>query len=279
MVADKLAGRVLQALDAADVDADRGIILQCAAAGSDFGVAVDDAHLLTQLVDEDADGVGLADDAGELAHGLTHQTCLQTDVAVAHLALDLGAGHHSGHRVHNDGVDGTGTHQRLADLHRLLAGVGLADQQLVDVDAQRRGIGRVKGVLDVDEGHLAALLLGLGEDVEGQCGLTAGFRSEHLDDTSAGHTAHAQREVEAKAAGRDGVHLHGGVVAQLHDRALTKLLFDLGQRRCQRVLLCARLRLLGGGGDIVVLIFCHSVLLLYRFTCGVQAVLYRFFPL
>ena len=134
-------------------------------------------------------------------------------------------------------------------------------------------------MLDVDEGHLAALLLSLGEDVEGQCGLTAGFRSEHLDDASAGHTAHAQREVEAEAAGRDGVHLHGGVVAQLHDRALAKLLFDLGQRRCQRILLCARLRLLGGGGDIVVLIFCHSVLLLYRFTCGVQAVLYRFFPL
>ena len=279
MVADELAGRVLQALDAADVDADRGIILQGAAAGGNFGVAVDDAHLLAQLVDEDADRVGLADDAGQLAHSLTHQTGLQADVAVTHLALDFGTRHHSSDGVHDDGVDGTGAHQRLADLHGLLAGIRLADQQLVDVHAQCGGIGRVEGVLDVDEGHLAALFLGLGEDVEGQRGLTAGFRSEHLDDTAARHTAHAQRQVEAEAAGRDGVHLHGGVIAQLHDGALAELLFDLGQRSCQRILLCARLRLLGGGGDVVVLILCHSVLLLYHMACGVQAVLYRFFPL
>ena len=134
-------------------------------------------------------------------------------------------------------------------------------------------------MLDVDEGHLATLFLRLGEDVEGQRGLTAGFRSEHLDDTAARHTAHAQRQVEAEASGRDGVHLHGGVIAQLHDGALAELLFDLGQRSCQRILLCARLRLLGGGGDVVVLILCHSVLLLYHMACGVQAVLYRFFPL
>ena len=88
-----------------------------------------------------------------------------------------------------------------------------------------------------------------------------------------------ERQVEAEAAGRDGVHLHGGVIAQLHDGALAELLFDLGQRSCQRILLCARLRLLGGGGDVVVLILCHSVLLLYHMACGVQAVLYRFFPL
>ena len=60
VVADELAGRVLQALHAADVDADRRIILQGAAAGGDLGVAVDDADLLAQLVDEDADRVGLA---------------------------------------------------------------------------------------------------------------------------------------------------------------------------------------------------------------------------
>ena len=48
VVADELAGRILQALHAADIDADRGIILQGAAAGGDLGVAVDHAHLFTQ---------------------------------------------------------------------------------------------------------------------------------------------------------------------------------------------------------------------------------------
>ena len=80
-------------------------------------------HDCADVVDEHAHGVGLADDAGELAHGLAHQTGLQAHMAVAHLALDLGTGHHGCHRVHHDGVDGTGAHQRFADLHGLLTGV------------------------------------------------------------------------------------------------------------------------------------------------------------
>ena len=257
MVANELAGGIFQALHTADINPDRGIIFQRAAARGDFGVAVDDAHFFTQLVDEDANRVGLADDAGQLTHGLAHQAGLQAHMAVAHLALDLGTGNHSGHRVHHNGVDGTGAHQCLTDLHGLLAGIRLTDQQLVDVHAQRLGIGRVQCVLDIDKGHFAALFLGFGQDMEGQRGLTTGFRSKHLDNTAAGHTAHAQRQVQAQAARGDGIHLHGGVVAQLHDGALAKLLFDLGQGSGQRVFLCARLDLLGGRSDRGVLIFRH----------------------
>ena len=182
-------------------------------------------------------------------------------MAVSHLALDLGAGDHGGDRVHDDGVDGTGTDQRLADLHGLLTGVRLADQQVVDVHAQCLGIHGVQRVLDVDEGDLAALLLGLGQNVQGQRGLTTGFRAIHLDDAAARHTAHAQCHIQTQAAGGDGFHLHGGIVAQLHDGTLAELLFDLGQRGRQRVLLGTRLGLLGRGDDRVLILCCHSVLL------------------
>ena len=281
MVADELAGRILQALHAADIDADRRIILQGTAAGGDLWVAVDHADLFTQLVDEDADGVGLADDAGQLAHGLAHQAGLQAHMAVAHLALDLSAGHHGGNRVHNDGINGTGAHQRLADLHGLLTGIGLADQQVVDVHAQRLGIHRVQRVLHVDEGNIAALLLGFGQNMQGQCGLTTGFRAVHLNDAAPGHAAHAQCQIQADASGRDGIHLHGGVIAQLHHSALAKLLFDLGQCRGQRILLGTGIGLLGRRGNVVVLIFCHSVMLLchlFPARCGqTQARAFHFF--
>ena len=52
-----------------------------------------------------ADGVGLAEGAGELAQGLGHQAGLQADVGVAHLALDLGPGREGGHRVDDDHVE------------------------------------------------------------------------------------------------------------------------------------------------------------------------------
>ena len=195
-------------------------------------------------------------------------------MAVAHLALDLGTGHHGCHRVHHDGVDGTGAHQRFADLHGLLTGVRLADQQVVDVHAQCLGIHRVQRVLHVDERYVAALLLGLGQNVQSQRGLTAGFRAIHLNDAAAGHTAHTQCHVQPQAAGGNGIHLHGGIVAQLHHGTLAELLFDLGQGRGQRILFGFRAGFLGGRGNVVVLIFCHSVLLLYPHCPQKRAVLY-----
>lgn len=158
-VADECAGGVLQTLDTAHVDTHAGIVFQCTAAGGDFGVAIDDADFFAQLVDEDADGVRLSDNAGQLAQGLAHQAGLQADMAVAHLALNFGAGHHGGNGVDNDCVNRAGAHKGLANFHGLFTGVRLADQQAVDIDTQGGGVGGVEGVLNIDESDLAAHLL------------------------------------------------------------------------------------------------------------------------
>ena len=125
-VADDLAAG-LQRLDTAHVNADGGIELQRTAAGGDLRVAIHDAHLLAQLVDEDNDGISLVDDTRQLAQRLAHQSGMQAHKAVAHLTLDLRPGHQRRHRVHHNHVNGVGTHQGLGDLQRLLAGVRLGD--------------------------------------------------------------------------------------------------------------------------------------------------------
>ena len=128
-------------------------------------------------------------------------------------------------------------------------------------------------MLHVDEGNIAALLLGFGQNMQGQCGLTTGFGAVHLNDAAPGHAAHAQCQIQADAAGRDGIHLHHGTLAEL--------LFDLGQRRGQRILLGTGIGLLGRRGNVVVLIFCHSVMLLchlFPARCGqTQARAFHFF--
>jgi len=160
-VADDLAA-VFQRLDAAHVDAHARIELERAAAGRDLGVAVHDADLFAQLVDENDDGVRFADRAGQLAQRLRHKARVQTDKAVAHLALDLRARHERRDGVDHDDVDRAGAHERLGDLKRLLAGVRLGDEHILDLDAKRAGIGDVERVLGVDERDLAARLLRLG---------------------------------------------------------------------------------------------------------------------
>src|SRR5207249_8523731 len=68
---------VLDRADAADVDADRRVELQRAAAGGRFRVAEHDADLLAKLVDEDEARLRLRDDAGQLAERLRHEARLQ----------------------------------------------------------------------------------------------------------------------------------------------------------------------------------------------------------
>src|SRR3712207_7196974 len=58
------------------------------------------------------------------------------------------------------------SHQRLRDLQRLLARVGLRDEQLVHVDAELGGVLRVHRVLGVDVGGHVARLLRLGHRSE-----------------------------------------------------------------------------------------------------------------
>ena len=161
---------------------------------------------------------------------------------VAHLAFELGARHQRGDRIDHQHVDRAGAHQRVGDLERLLAGVGLGDQQVVDIDAELAGIDRVERMLGVDEGADAALLLRLGDDVQRQRGLAGGFRPVDLDDAAARQAADAERDVEAERAGRDRLDVHRLVVlAEPHDRALAEGALDLGERGIQR------LRLIHGG--------------------------------
>ena len=75
-------------------------------------------------------------DAGQLAQRLRHQARLQAHMTIAHLAIQFGFGHQSGHRIDHQNVDGAGRHQSRRDFQRLLAVIGLRNQQVVHIDAQ-----------------------------------------------------------------------------------------------------------------------------------------------
>src|SRR3984885_557724 len=86
-----------------------------------------------------------------------------------------------GDRIDHQNVAGAGTNQRIGDFQRLLAGIGLRDQKVVDIDAELAGIDRIERVLGVDEGANAAFFLRLGEAMQRQRGLAGGFRTVDFD--------------------------------------------------------------------------------------------------
>ena len=106
-------------------------------------------------------------------------------MAVPHLAFDLGLRRQRGHRVDRDDVERSGADQQLGDLERLLAVVGLRDEQIVDVDADPACVLRVHRVLGVDEGADASAPLGLGDHVVDEGRLPRRLGAEDLDDAAA----------------------------------------------------------------------------------------------
>ena len=237
-------------LDTAHLHADRCVELERASAGGDLRIAVDDADLLTQLVDEDGNTVGFGDDAGELSHRLAHHAGVQADKRVAHLALDLRARNQCGNRVDDDQIDRTRAHQLLGDLQSLIAGVRLRDQQAVHIDAERLGIGRVERVLRVDIGDLAAHRLRLCHRVQCERRLTGGLRSVDLDNSSARQAADSERHIQTDRTGRDDADVHRALLSHAHDGVFAELLFNLRQSDLQRLLFVG-----GNGHRLNILLF------------------------
>ena len=117
----------------------------------------------------------------------------------------------------------------------LLARVGLRDEQLVDVDAELRGVRRVHRVLGVDVGGDVARLLRLGHDVERERRLARRLGAEDLDDATARDAADADGRVERERGRRDGRDVDHLFVAEAHDRTLAEFLFDVRERRLDRL--------------------------------------------
>jgi hypothetical protein len=166
--------------------------------------------------------------SGQLAERLAHEPRLKPDRDVPHLALELGARHERRHRVDDDDVDGAAAHEHVADLEGLLAGVGLADEHVVDVDTKARCVRGVHRVLRVDERRDTSEVLGLGDDLECERRLAAGLGAVDLHDTTARDAADAEGSVEREGTGGDRGHRADvGVLAETHERALAELLLHL----------------------------------------------------
>ena len=110
---------------------------------------------------------------------------------VPHLTLDLSPRDQGCDGVDNDDVEGAAPDEGIGYLQGLFAVIRLGEVEVLEVYADCLGVGRVEGVLGVDEGGEAPGLLGLGDDVQGEGRLAAGLRAEDLDDAAARDAADA----------------------------------------------------------------------------------------
>ena len=65
-------------------------------------------------------------------------------MGVAHLAVELGPWNESGNRVDDQHIDCSASDEHFGDLERLFAAIGLADQQIIDIDTEGLGINVIR---------------------------------------------------------------------------------------------------------------------------------------
>ena len=155
---------------------------------------------------------------------------------IAHLAFELRLGGQGGDGVDDYHVDGTGAHDHVSDLERLLAGVGLGDEQLVDVDSDLLGVLRVERVLGVDERGGAAAALRVGNDFQGEGRLARRLRPVDLHHSPARQPADTESQIQPERSGGDDLDVpHHTRISHPHDRALAELTLDLRKGRAERL--------------------------------------------
>ena len=91
---------------------------------------------------------------------------------IAHVAFDLGGRHERGDAVDDDDVNRAAADERVGDFQRLLPGVGLRHEKVVDVNAEVLGIIGVKGVFGVDEHRDAPCFLRVGDGMQRERGFS-----------------------------------------------------------------------------------------------------------
>ena len=138
-------------------------------------------------------------------------------MGIAHVTLELGTWDERRHRVDDDHVHRPGADQHVGDLERLLARVGLGDQQFVDVDTDGFGIDGVERVLRIDVDADSTIALGFCNHMQCEGRLTGGFGSEQLDYPPPREPTDPECEVEGHRAGRDHFDPHARVLTHAHD--------------------------------------------------------------
>ena len=226
---------LLQRAATTDIETHGAVELERVTARGRFRIAVA-ADLHANLIDEDHHRLRARDARCELAQRLGHQASLKSRKGIAHFTLDFISRRKRSHRIDDDQIYGTRPHERIHDFKSLLTRIRLTEQEFLQVDSESGSVLHVKRVLCIDEGTRAAGLLHLRNNRQRKRRFAGGFRPENFDDSSARKPTDAERQVETqRTRGHCFDILNASRVIHAHDGALTKLFFNVGERRLQRL--------------------------------------------
>ena len=175
---------VFQRINTTYIHADSRVEFQRTATGSCFRVTEHYANLFTNLVDENGCTFGFGNQTGQLTQSLAHQTCLQTNVGITHLAFNFCTRNQSSNRVNNDNINSAAAYQCVSNFQCLLTIIRLRNQQIINIYTKMTGIFRIKRMLRINKSCIAAHFLSFSNHMQCNGSFTGRFRTVNLNNTS-----------------------------------------------------------------------------------------------
>ena len=112
---------------------------------------------------------------------------------IAHIAFNFGFWCECCHRIHHDDIHCTGPNQHIHDFQRLISGVWLGDEKLIDIDTQLACIDRIQSVLGINKCCCTTGFLTLGDCLERHGRLARSLRAVNFDNAPARQTTYTKR--------------------------------------------------------------------------------------
>ena len=153
---------------------------------------------------------------------------------IPHIPLNFRLRNQSGHAVNDDGINGAAAHQLFGNVQGLLGGIGLGNQQAVNVQPAVGGILGIQGVFGVNVRRQPAQTLRLRHNMNGQRGFAGRLAAVNLRDPAPRQSPHPQRQVQRQRPGGDGVgNQMRHLLVAAHHRPLAVIFLDAPQGKLQ----------------------------------------------
>lgn len=150
-------------------------------------------------------------------------------MAVAHIAINFVLRNKCGNRVNDHNIHRARAHKCFGNFKSLFAVIRLRNEKRINVDAECLGVHRVKACSASINAASPPSFCTSAMTCRATVVLPEDSGPVDFNDSSARHTADAERHIERQRSGRNGADIHGGIFAELHDRAFAIRFFNLAQ--------------------------------------------------
>ena len=97
-----------------------------------------------------------------------HESGLQANMMISHVAVNFRPWHEGCHRVNNYDIQAAASHKNFRDFQSLFTKIRLGNQQIFHIHSKAFCVGGIKGMFGINKGGIPSAALGFSNYMQGK---------------------------------------------------------------------------------------------------------------